>query len=60
VQEYVLHLVNHEVQQVDIRELAADQQDAEEWIRDLRAFVKSIPPSNPDFDDSREAKYSVQ
>ncbi len=60
MQEYVLQLVDHDVKQDDARELTADQQSAEEWIQGLRSFVQTIPPSNPNFDDSREALYPVR
>ena len=59
VEEYVLQLVERDVEQAPVPPRAGSQ-SAEEWVRDFRAFIQSIPPGNPNFDDSREAMYPVR
>jgi hypothetical protein len=61
VEEYLLKLVErdgHRQAQGDAPERRERSND--EWIREFRAFIQSLPPSNPNFDDSRESIYPVR
>ncbi len=59
VDEYVLQLLVRDVEQAPAP-LKSRPGSAEEWVRDFREFIQSIPPGNPNFDDSREAMYPVR
>lgn len=58
VEDYVLQLVEQDVQQAELR--AVEEMDDEKWIADFRAFLQSLPSHNPHFDDSRESIYPVR
>jgi hypothetical protein len=61
VEEYLLKLVERDGrQQVPRDAQGRRQQSNEEWIREFRAFIQSLPPGNPNFDDSRESIYPVR
>ena len=58
VEAYVLRLIERDAA---LRTGKTRQtESAEEWIRGFRAFLQSLPPSNPNVDDSRESIYPVR
>ena len=60
IEEYVLNLLEQEAEFDEERGIAGEAMSPEEWSRDFRAFLASLPPSNPNFDDSRESIYPVR
>jgi hypothetical protein len=62
VEEYVRSLIERDLDFEDKKrqKAAPEEQLAEDWIRDFQAIFSSLPPMNPNFDDSRESIYPVR
>ncbi len=58
IEEYVLNLIEQEAE-LD-NEFTGETISPEEWSQGFRAFLATLPCSNPHFDDSRESIYPVR